>query len=285
MNRPSLLIWLVLLLAIAALRLLVFTERSPAGQTLADSFAQHIARLAHDKDTALPVFTYRVRNSYPHDPQAFTQGLLHHGGSLYESTGGWGNSTLRQVELETGRVLRSRTLSSDFFAEGLSLWGDRLIQLTWREGKGFLCARDDLAPLATFSYRGEGWGLTHDHRRLIMSDGTSFLRFFDPESLRETGQMQVRAGKVPVSRLNELEFVDGQIFANIWETDFIARIDPATGQVVGWIDLRGLLPAKDRPPGTDVLNGIAYDPIQDRLFVTGKNWPKVFEIELVEKKR
>lgn len=225
--------------------------------------------------------TYAVINVFPHDPQAFTQGLIFLDGFLYESTGLYGESSLRKVALETGAVLQQVDLSSEYFAEGLTVWEDTLIQLTWREGTGFVYSRDDFSLLSQFTYATEGWGLTHDGERLIMSDGSAKLYFIDPDTFQVTGNISVTDQGENVRRLNELEFIDGEVFANIYMTDDLVRIDPATGEVLGWIDLSGLLPAEDRTPQTDVLNGIAYDQVQDRLFVTGKFWPKLFEIRLI----
>jgi glutamine cyclotransferase len=226
-------------------------------------------------------YTYRVLNVYPHDRAAFTQGLVYEAGLLYEGTGLWGESELRLVELETGQVLRAHALAEVYFGEGIALWGQRILQLTWQSQTGLIYDRDTFAQLHTFGYPGEGWGLTHDGERLIMSDGTSWLRFWDPETLAELGRVQVRDRGEPVVRLNELEYIEGRVYANIWQTDRIAVIDPDSGRVTAWIDLSGLLPASDREPAVDVLNGIAYDAEGRRLFVTGKWWPKLFEIELV----
>jgi glutamine cyclotransferase len=178
-------------------------------------------------------------------------------------------------------VLQQVDLSSEYFAEGLTIWEDTLIQLTWREGTGFVYRRDDFSLLSQFTYATEGWGLTHDGARLIMSDGSAKWYFIDPDTFQVTGNISVTDQGENVRRLNELEFIDGEVFANIYMTDELVRIDPATGEVLGWIDLSGLLPAEDRTPQTDVLNGIAYDQVQDRLFVTGKFWPKLFEIRLI----
>ena len=226
------------------------------------------------------VYGYRVVNAYPHDRQAYTQGLIFSDGFLYESTGLYGASTLRRVRLETGAVLARHSLDRRYFGEGLTEWEGSLLQLTWTSNVGFIYDRSSLKARGTFRYPGEGWGLTHDRKRLIMSDGTAILRFLDPRSLQETGRLPVSDGAVPVAELNELEFVRGEIFANVYRTDLIARISPQTGRVVGWIDLRGLLPEAEKGVPVDVLNGIAYDGRRDRLFVTGKLWPKLFEIEL-----
>ena len=226
-------------------------------------------------------YTYRVIQTYPHDPTAFTQGLVFHQGALYEGTGLVGESTLRKVELESGTVLQRLSLPPEQFGEGIAIDGERILQLTLSSGTGYVYDLGSFSQIATFSYPGEGWGLTYDGRRLILSDGTSTLRFLDPESLEEIGQRSVTDGGQLVGGLNELEFVNGEVFANLWPTDRVARISLETGQVVGWIDFAGLLPAESRAPGVDVLNGIAYDIERGRLFVTGKRWPTLFEIELV----
>jgi glutamine cyclotransferase len=232
------------------------------------------------KQVALPVYGYRVVNVYPHDRQAFTQGLIWCDGFLYEGTGLHGASSLRKVRLETGRVVEQRSLDRQYFGEGITEWGGSLLQLTWNSQVGFIYDRAGLKARGTFRYPGEGWGLTHDQDRLIMSDGTAALRLLDPKTFRETGRMNVQSGGAPLAGLNELEFVRGEIFANVYGTDWIARISPQTGAVTGRIDLRGLLPEADRMIPVDVLNGIAYDAGGNRLFVTGKLWPKLFEIEL-----
>jgi glutamine cyclotransferase len=232
------------------------------------------------QQVALPVYGYRVINVYPHDREAYTQGLIWCDGFLYESTGLHGASSLRKVRLETGRVVEQHSLDRQYFGEGITQWGDRLLQLTWNSNVGFIYDRSGLKVRGTFRYTGEGWGLTHDRDRLIMSDGTAALRFLDPITLRETGRLNVHDGGVPLAGLNELEFVRGEIFANIYRTDWIARISTQTGAVTGWIDLRGLLPEADRRIPVDVLNGIAYDAGRNRFFVTGKLWPKLFEIEI-----
>jgi len=227
----------------------------------------------------VPVYGYRIVHAYPHDNGAFTQGLIYRDGFLYESTGLMGRSSLRKVRLDTGEVLQKREVETRYFAEGLTDWEGRLVQLTWQTNVGFVYDLLSFAPAQTFSYKGEGWGLTHDSTRLILSDGTANLRFFDPRTYRETGHVTVHDAMGPIEQLNELELVRGEVFANVWQTDRICRIDPATGRVTGWIDLSGLLPGDERRQA-DVLNGIAYDPAGDRLFVTGKLWPQVFEIAL-----
>jgi glutamine cyclotransferase len=230
--------------------------------------------------TAIPTYRYTIAVTYPHDANAFTQGLQYADGFLYEGTGLHGRSSLRKVNLETGAVLQKRDLPAEYFGEGITLWKSMIVQLTWQSGIAFAYDAATFAPLRTFTYKGEGWGLTHDETDLIMSDGTSDLRFLAPETFIERRRVRVTAAGKPVDDLNELEFVNGEIFANIWQTDRIARIDPKSGNVSGWIDLTGLLPQRDRTTSDAVLNGIAYDASRSRLFVTGKLWPKLFEIKI-----
>jgi glutaminyl-peptide cyclotransferase len=225
--------------------------------------------------------TYRIVHTYPHDQQAFTQGLIFVDGHLYESTGIEGKSSLREEDLETGRILQFHDVPSRYFAEGLTDWGSTLIQLTWQSHVALVYDRATFRFLRSFPFDGEGWGLTHDAKSLILSDGTAMLRFYDPETFRETKSITVKDHGKPVDQLNELEFIHGQIYANVWHSDRIARISPATGKVLGWIDLSGLLPASQHSTAEAVLNGIAYDAAHDRLFVTGKLWPRLFEIKLV----
>jgi glutaminyl-peptide cyclotransferase len=225
------------------------------------------------------VYGYEVINSFPHDREAFTQGLIFRDGFLFESTGGLGRSSLRKIRLETGEVLQRRVVERQYFAEGLTDWNGRLLQLTWTSNVGFVYDLTSFNLTSTFGYRGEGWGLTHDSTRLIMSDGTPTLRFLDPATFKETGRVTVRDGGDAVDELNELEVVKGSIFANVWHSDRIAMIAPESGMVTGWIDLAGLMRGR-QPNGEDVLNGIAYDAQRDRLFVTGKLWPRLFEIRI-----
>jgi glutamine cyclotransferase len=223
---------------------------------------------------------YQVVHHYPHDRRAFTQGLVFADGRLYESTGLNGESSLRMDELETGKVLQRDDLAEEYFAEGLTTWGSTLIQLTWKDHKVFVYDRFSFRLLKTLTYDGEGWGLTQDGKHLILSDGSAVLKFLDPETMRVVRQVEVKDRRMPVKQLNELEYVHGEIYANIWYSNKIARISPATGKVLGWIDLTGILPEAERDGDNSVLNGIAYDAKTDRLFVTGKLWPEIFEIKI-----
>ena len=260
---------LVVLLALAgAFLLAVLVQKAPQ---------------SNDSDF-IPVYGYKIVNVYPHDRKAFTQGLIFDDGFLYEGTGLYGESTLRKVELETGKVLKIHQLPPQFFGEGITLWKGKLIQITWREKTGFVYDKESFQLLREFNYSTEGWGITHDEKRLIMSDGTATLYFLNPDNFEVIGRIEVKDKDMPIANLNELEYIRGEIYANIWQTDRIARISPKTGQVVGWINLKGLLSEEDRLQSVDVLNGIAYDAKRDRLFVTGKLWPKLFEIELTAPK-
>ncbi len=220
-------------------------------------------------------------NTYPHDREAFTQGLVIENGVLYEGTGLYGESTLRRVNMQTGVVEQSVPLPAEVFGEGVTVFGDQLIQLTWQSQIGYVYDAQTFQLERTFSYPGEGWGLTDDGSQLFMSDGTATLRMLDPVTFEERGRLDVTDVTGPVTMLNELEFIRGEIWANVWQTDHIVRIDPQTGSVLGWIDLTGLLSQEERAQGADVLNGIAYDQVTERVFVTGKLWPKLFEIELI----
>jgi glutamine cyclotransferase len=234
--------------------------------------------------TAAPAqYRFQIVNSYPHDSRAFTQGLIYRDGFLYESTGLEGRSSLRKVRLDTGDVVQQHAIAPKYFAEGLTDWNSELVQLTWQTGVAFRYDLATFAPRGTFRYAGEGWGLTHDRQKLIMSDGSATLRFLSPATFAETGRITVTDQGRPVDQLNELEVVRDEIFANVWQTDRIARISIETGRVTGWIDLTGLLPPADRRDPDAVLNGIAYDAAKDRLFVTGKLWPRVFEIRVVRR--
>ncbi|MBC8077013.1 MAG: glutaminyl-peptide cyclotransferase [Chloroflexales bacterium] len=239
---------------------------------------------------AMPTYGYKVLASYPHDAGAWTQGLVYIDGALYEGTGpdnggnvGGGPSSLRRVNLETGTVEQRQDLPIEFYGEGIAVYGDTIVQISWKNQTGFVYDRASFKQRRTFAYSGEGWGITYDGRRLIMSDGTSRLRFLDPVTFAEIGSVEVIGPEGPLRNINELEYVDGVVYANIWQTDRIARIDPQTGKVTGIIDLSGLLGPEDRQRPVDVLNGITYDAANKRLLVTGKLWPKLFAIELVPK--
>lgn len=228
-----------------------------------------------------PIYTYHLITSYPHDPAAFTQGLVWQDGSLYEGTGRYGQSSLRRTNLETGELQQQISLPEPYFGEGIVVWGNKIIQITWQQNTAFVYDRETFAQVGQFSYETEGWGITHDGRRLIMSDGSNTLFFRNPETFAETGQIQVMDGGAPISQLNELEYINGEVWANIWQTDHIARINPETGQVTGWLDLTGLRPPETLADSNAVLNGIAYDAENGRLFVTGKLWPVLYEIEVI----
>lgn len=227
-----------------------------------------------------PVYRFEVVNTYPHDPAAFLQGIVFHNGAFLESDGQYGQSNLRRVELKTGKVLKQVSVPPQIFAEGMTLFNGKIYQLTWKNQKGFIYDPDSLQKLGEFRYDGEGWGLTHDNESLILSDGTNQIRFLDPTTYVVKRTIQVTFRGRPLEELNELEFVKGEIYANIWHADRIVRIDPQSGNILGWIDLAGLLPTAERSDEEAVLNGIAYDEASDRLFVTGKLWPKIFEIRL-----
>jgi glutamine cyclotransferase len=230
----------------------------------------------------VPVYAYRVVARYPHDPGAFTQGLIFKDGVLYESTGMYGRSSVRKVRLADGKVLEKTDLPASVFGEGLTDRGQQLLVLTWTSQTGYIVKLPGLAMAGRFAYPGEGWGLARSADTIYMSDGTPQIRLLDPRTLRERSRIQVTFKGKPVPQLNELEWVEGELFANVWMTDSILRIDPSSGRVVGRIDLSGLLARHGtRAPGADVLNGIAYDSARKRLFVTGKLWPDLFEIELV----
>ena len=235
-------------------------------------------------DANVHVWGYKVVHAYPHDAGAFTEGLFYLNGYLYESTGLEGHSSVRKVRLETGEVVEKHELPPEYFGEGIINWKDRLFQLTYKSEVGFVYDLATFAERRRFEYSGEGWALTTDGKRIIMSDGTAQIRFWNPETLAETGRLTVTEDGQPLKNVNELEWVKGEIFANVWMTDRIVRIDPESGQVKSWIDLSGLLTDAERMAAqVDVLNGIAYDAQRDRLFVTGKKWPKLFEIQLVAK--
>jgi len=226
----------------------------------------------------IPVYTYQIVNTFPHDRQVYTQGLAFDNGILYEGTGGYGSSVLRKVDLESGGVLQEYRLPAKYFGEGITLCGDTLVQLTWQSHAGFVYDKNSFKLLREFSYPTEGWGITYDGNRIIMSDGTARLYFLDPENYNTTGYVEAHDENGPVNMLNELEYVGGRIFANVWTTDKIVIIDPVEGGVTGWIDLSGLKEKGHFNSSVDVLNGIAYDTKSNRMFVTGKLWPLLFEI-------
>lgn len=231
---------------------------------------------------SLPVFGYTVVHTFPHDRDAFTQGLQVVDGVFYEGTGLNGRSSIRRVKIDTGEVLQKRDVPAQYFGEGITVRGNELFELTWQSGVALVYDKQTFMPKRQHTYIGEGWGLTQDTSSLIMSDGTEFLRFLDPATFAEKKRIRVTAAGQPLKELNELEYVKGEVFANVWQTDFVARVDPATGIVNGYIDFRGLLTPRERE-GTDVLNGIAYDEATDRLFITGKLWPRVFEVRVTRK--
>jgi glutaminyl-peptide cyclotransferase len=229
-------------------------------------------------------YGYRVVKAYPHDRTAFTQGLEYRDGFLYEGTGMIGRSSVRKVDLGSGSVIQKYDLPQPFFGEGITVLNQQILELTWQTQTGFVYDRSSFRVLRSFNYRGEGWGLTNDGKQIYMSDGSADIRVWDAATLKEIRRITVKDGVTPVTQLNELEWVRGEIYANVWQTDRIARISPVDGRVLAWIDLTGILPKSERPDPDAVLNGIAYDAASDRLFVTGKLWPKIFEIKLVPKR-
>jgi glutaminyl-peptide cyclotransferase len=257
---------LIVVAGIVALILAFGNARNPAAKTAPETGARRL--------------DFEVVNDYPHDPGAFLQGLLWHEGYLYESTGLYGQSTLRRVDLPTGRILKSISLPSELFGEGLAMVDDRLIQLTWKSRLGFVYDRNSFSLVRRFNYKTEGWGLTYDGKMLIMSDGSSYLTYLDPGTFAPVRRMAVTVNGHPVDNLNELEFIEGMIWSNVWQTSSILCIDPTTGHANSYLDLRGILPDKMRTGREDVLNGIAYDARQKRIFVSGKLWPRIFEIRV-----
>jgi glutamine cyclotransferase len=238
---------------------------------------------AASANAAVPEYTAVVVKRFPHDPNAFTEGLLYQSGFLYESTGLAGQSSIRKVVLETGAVVQQKALDPKYFGEGIVIWNDKLIQLTWENHIGFVYGLATFTQQSTFPYTGEGWALTQDGSRLIMSDGTSDIRFLNPDTLRESGRLHVTCDGRPVRNINELEWVKGEIYANVWLTNVIVRINPANGAVVGLIDLTDLVNTSVKRSPDNVLNGIAYDAAADRLFVTGKMWPMLYQITLSQR--
>jgi glutamine cyclotransferase len=252
----------------------------PLTGTCPHSVAQASARLPLK---SAPEYTYAVVHVFPHDNSAFTQGLAYRDGFLYEGTGRNGQSSLRKVRLETGEVVQQAALDPEYFGEGIALVGNKILQLTWKSQTGFVYDLNTFRLLRRFSYSGEGWGLASNGHDVYLSDGSSEIRVLDSDSLQERRRIKVHDGPAPVDQLNELEFVEGQIFSNVWHSSRIARISPQTGEVVGWIDLTGLPSSVYHLEPEAVLNGIAYDPIHKRLFITGKLWPSVFEVKLSPK--
>ncbi|RYD55742.1 MAG: glutaminyl-peptide cyclotransferase [Sphingomonadales bacterium] len=230
------------------------------------------------KDETPKVQSVELVKTLPHDSQAFTEGLFFQDGALFESTGEEGMSGFRKVVPETGQILAESQLASQYFGEGIIGWKDRIYQLTWKDQKGFIYNAKDFSPVGEFAYKGEGWGLTHNGKSVIMSDGTATLRFLDPDTLAQQSTLAVTAGECPVKNLNELEWIDGEIWANIWQTDLIARIDPGSGKVKGFVDVTALGPAN--ADTDEVANGIAYDGATKRIFVTGKMWPQLYQVKL-----
>jgi glutamine cyclotransferase len=268
-NRKSVILSAAIFLAIASFALV---------PSLAANAANN-----QTQSSPIPVYGYKIINVYPHDKTAYTEGLVYDGKTLYESTGLYGKSTLRQVDLKTGLVLKLYRLSDEVFGEGLTLWKDQLIQLTWQSGIGFVYDKKSFNQTRSFSYSREGWGIANDSRKLIMSDGSDTLYFLNPDTFDDTGSIRVTENGDPVYRLNELEFIKGKVYANVYYSSRIAIITPETGEVTGWIDLQGLVDRENQLGNVDVLNGIAYEADKDLFIVTGKFWPELFEIEIQPK--
>jgi glutamine cyclotransferase len=249
------------------------------------SFILYTSQTVAGEKNAIPTsvanYTFKMIASYPHDSEAFTQGLAIDDGLLYEGTGRYGFSSLRWVDLQTGKPIKEYNLPRKYFGEGITVFDDKIIQLTWKSNVGFVYDKSSFRLLREVTFLAEGWGITHDGTSLIMSDGTAILRFLDPESFEEKRRINIVDDSGPVGKLNELEYVKGKIYANVWQTDKIAIIDPERGRVTGWLDMSGLLGKENASHSGDVLNGIAYDPEKDSLYVTGKLWPRLFEIEPV----
>ncbi len=241
-----------------------------------------IAAIGFTKDKPPTIKPLKLVATYQHDSQAFCQGLAIRDGQLYEGTGQYGNSTLRQVELDSGKILQSVSLPKEYFGEGITIIDNTIYQLTWQENTGFIYDRQTLQQTGTFRFSDEGWGLTTDGKELFLSDGTATIRVIDPKTFKVARKIHVRVGNRKVDKINELEFVNGEILANIWYSDHIARISPKSGEILGWLDASHLYPANQRPR-EHVLNGIAYDAQSKRLFVTGKNWPNLFEVALPDR--
>jgi len=234
--------------------------------------------------TVAPVYGYSVVAKYPHSTDSYTEGFLYKDGKFYEGTGMEGRSGLQVLDPATAKVLQERKMTNNFFGEGVVDWGPNILQWTWQTHIGVVMDRATLKPLHTFTYTGEGWGMTHDNKRLITSDGSATLRFRNPETFEETGHIDVKDGDKPVDQLNELEYINGEIWANVWHLERIARISPKDGKVISWVDVTGILPASEKRDDESVLNGIAYDEAKGRIFITGKQWPTIFEIKVGPKK-
>ena len=283
--RSGTLLRTVLMPALLVPALLVTTMAAACGGDKPQTDASAMGVLS----TRTPTYGYEVVRSYPHDVTAYTEGLLFHDGRLFESTGNIGESNIREVDLQSGRVIRQRELKGvdrqgqGYFGEGIIILGETLYQLTWKSEVAYMYDWKTFEPKGEFKYDGEGWSLTTDGTSLIMSNGSSVIAFRDPKTFAITRSISVTDHDLPVEKLNELEWVKGEIWANVWESDRIVRIDPANGHVLGWIDLSGILPKAERRGREDVLNGIAYNAEEDRLYVTGKYWPKLFEIKLVQR--
>ena len=258
------------------------STRKPQSNTATSVQAQANAQ-ATPSPQDIPVYSYDIVETYPHDTKAYTQGLVFRDGMFYESTGQYGESTLRKVELKKGKVKKKIDVPGQYFAEGMTIFNNKIYQLTWQQRKGFIYDLKDFKLEGEFNYDSEGWGLTNDGQFLILSDGSNQLRFIDPATFRVVKTLSVFDGQQPLTELNELEYIHGEIYANIWKTDKIVRIDPRTGHIVAWIDLTGLRPSDTLANSENVLNGIAYDEEHDRLYVTGKRWPTLYEIRLKKK--
>jgi glutaminyl-peptide cyclotransferase len=272
---------IVLLVAVGVTLVILSSMRSdPTGQSSSATGDKSSPSPDRAPDRRALQISYEVVNSYPHDPTSFTQGLVWADGGFYESTGQYGESKLRRLEFPTGKVLKQNRLDPELFGEGLALVDTRLIQLTWQSHRGFVYDKDSFKLLQEFKYDTEGWGLTFDGTNLILSDGSSDLFFLDPQTFKPIRKLGITMNGQPVTELNELEYIDGEIWSNVWQTDLILRINPATGQVASFLNLKGILAPSDRKGSENVLNGIAYDREQKRIFITGKLWPRIFEIKI-----
>jgi glutaminyl-peptide cyclotransferase len=239
--------------------------------------------LIYSNDKPIPFIQYEIIDIFPHDSKSFTQGLVWKDGLLYEGTGLYGSSSLRKIDPETGRILKQIALKDNFFGEGITIFEDAIYQLTWKEQIGFIYDVETFRLLKTFSYEHEGWGITHNGECLIISDGSSILRFIDPSTMEEIRQIKVHENQKLIDQINELEYIQGRVFANIWQTDKIAIINPETGEILSWLDLTTIKDLLETNQKIDVLNGIAYDSNDDELFITGKFWPNLFKIKIIDR--